>query len=142
MKTEEIHSSYTVEHGPNRRELAAKYPVKKYGTRQEYVEALGRAKYALSPKGAGWDCQRHYEILGRCVPLIEVGPDAPLHFQEMWRDGENCLTFDGSSAMIEDKIERLSPMEWNKIVECGFNEILDKYKASKVANNVLVKLGV
>ena len=140
-KSVEVHSSFTVAHGPNRRELAAAFPVEKCVTRAGYIEAINEARYVLSPKGAGWDCQRHYEILGRAVPIIEVGPDAPVHFQKMWRDGENCLTFDGKPGTIVDKIAATDSKQWDQMVQCGYEELFDKYLATSVALRVLEMVG-
>lgn len=141
-KKTEIHSSFTVQHGPNRRELAAAFPVEMYPTRRAYIEAINESKYVLSPMGAGYDCQRHYEILGRAVPIIEVNEDAPRHFQEMWRDGENCLTFWKDPAIIRDKIAATTKSQWDDMVACGYEEIHNKYTASAVAWDLLVKAGV
>ena len=141
-KKVEVHSSFTVEHGPNRRRLAATWPVEKHRTRAEYVSALNEARFVLSPKGAGWDCQRHYEILGRAVPVIEVNDDAPAHFKEMWRDGENCLTFWEDPAIIQDKIAAVTPRQWDDMVMCGYKELYDKYLATAVAWTVLERAGV
>ena len=141
-KSVEIHSSFQVEHGPNRRALAAKYPVTIYPTRKEYIYAINESRYVLSPKGAGWDCQRHYEILGRAVPIIEVTKDAPLHFQKMWVDGENCLTYDGDPAIIKEKVKSIGSVQWDLMVQRGFEELMDSYLASRVAEDLLKRSGV
>jgi len=137
-----IHSSFTIEHGVNRSELARHYPVKKYSNRIDYFGALSNSQYVLSPKGAGWDCQRHYEILGRSVPIIEVADDAPLHFISMWRDGENCITFNGDHKMIEDKIADITAKQWEDIVMQGYKEIHELYTCSAVVKKMLKDAGV
>ena len=141
-KPVEVHSSFTVMHGPNRGRLSAEWPVRKYHTREKYLVELNKSKYVLSPMGAGWDCQRHYEILGRAVPIIEVRPDAPTHFINMWRDGENCLTFDGNADIIKEKIAEVDSHQWDRMIRTGYDELIEQYTASAVAKDLLKRAGV
>jgi hypothetical protein len=42
----------------------------------EYMRALGRSRFIISPEGNGVDCHRHYEaILMGAVPIIEDSPE-------------------------------------------------------------------
>ncbi len=42
-----------------------------YKNEKDYYNGYGESKYAFTMKKAGWDCLRHYEILGNgCLPIF------------------------------------------------------------------------
>jgi len=68
----------------------------------QYWSLLDSAKIAISLRGAGWDCVRHWEILSRqnCLLMLEADPrikmsDPPLV------DGVHCAMFRRPSELVE-----------------------------------------
>ena len=98
-RTKRYHASF----GPTstvRQQLAATYPPQySFLTWQDYVGDIKQSWFAISPKGAGYDCQRHYEILGQAVLCIFMDEGAPPLLRKCFRDGHNCLTF--SNGIVE-----------------------------------------
>jgi hypothetical protein len=54
-----------------------------YNNEQDYYNGYAKSLFAITTKKGGWDCMRHYEILGnRCIPLfidIKNCPSKTLH---------------------------------------------------------------
>jgi hypothetical protein len=49
-----------------------------FKTEAEYYQDYQFSKYAITTKKAGWDCLRHYEIMGNsCIPLFQDIQHAP-----------------------------------------------------------------
>jgi hypothetical protein len=49
-----------------------------FKTESEYYQDYQFSKYAITTKKAGWDCLRHYEIMGNsCIPLFQDIQHAP-----------------------------------------------------------------
>jgi hypothetical protein len=49
-----------------------------YNTENDYYEGYRTALYGLTHKKSGWDCMRHYEILGNgCIPYFPDINDCP-----------------------------------------------------------------
>jgi len=49
-----------------------------YDNEDDYNTMYQRSKFAITKKKYGWDCLRHYEILGnKCVPLFENLENCP-----------------------------------------------------------------
>lgn len=54
-----------------------------YSTEEEYFQDYRDSKYAITLKKAGWDCLRHYEIMGNgCVPIFLDIEDCPQRTME------------------------------------------------------------
>lgn len=55
-----------------------------YNNEQDYYNDYKEARFAITTRKAGWDCMRHYEILGNgCIPLfydIDKCPDETLTY--------------------------------------------------------------
>ena len=42
-----------------------------FKTEEEYYNEYRSSQFAVSPRKAGWDCMRHWEIIANmCVPII------------------------------------------------------------------------
>src|SRR5438132_1637275 len=48
----------------------------------EYLTDIKQSWFAISPKGAGYDCQRHYEILGNSVLCVFLDANAAALLRE------------------------------------------------------------
>jgi hypothetical protein len=104
-RVKRMHASF----GPTsemRRQLADKYPPEyTFTTWTDYRNDIRQSWFALSPKGVGYDCQRHYEILGQAVLCIHLDAGAPFALRKFFVDGENCLVF-SSTAELERKVDQ------------------------------------
>lgn len=51
-----------------------------YNTEEEYYNNYRIAKFGITRKKSGWDCMRHYEILGNyCIPFFENLEECPAY---------------------------------------------------------------
>jgi hypothetical protein len=49
-----------------------------YNTEEEYYQNYQNSRFAITSKKGGWDCLRHYEIIGNgCIPIFENIKDCP-----------------------------------------------------------------
>ena len=66
----------------------------------KYYEALGNAKFAWSPLGAGPSCGRTYEAYAAgCIPLIQKYP-SDMEQIVKFTDGENCIIWETAEGLI------------------------------------------
>jgi hypothetical protein len=76
----------------------------KFKTEKEYYEEYQSSKFAITCQKAGWDCLRHYEIIGNgCIPLFHRVENAPpgtlsmlprrllLQIRTMWENNQEYL---------------------------------------------------
>ena len=76
----------------------------KFKTEKEYYEEYQSSKFAITCQKAGWDCLRHYEIIGNgCIPLFHRVENAPpgtismlprrllLQIRTMWENNQDFL---------------------------------------------------
>jgi hypothetical protein len=60
-------------------------PGKKFETEQEYYKQYSKALFGYTMKKAGWDCLRHYEILGAgALPYFENIEEKPETIMSTW----------------------------------------------------------
>jgi hypothetical protein len=78
-KTTKVFASFIRRHNPKR----ASIPSGGILPYQDYLRALGRSKYVLSPDGDHPDCHRHYEAIGMgAIPITELDPFLYRHLKE------------------------------------------------------------
>ncbi len=93
-RTQPVHASFRVQTNTFRGELAKLYPPHVgFATWQEYQHDIKQSWFGISPRGAGYDCQRHYEILGQAVLCLYMDDEAPWLLRRSFVDGDNCLLF-------------------------------------------------
>lgn len=76
----------------------------KFKTEKEYYEEYQSSRFAITCQKAGWDCLRHYEIIGNgCIPLFHRVENAPpgtismlprrlfLQIRTMWENNRDYL---------------------------------------------------
>lgn len=76
----------------------------KFKTEKEYYEEYQSSRFAITCQKAGWDCLRHYEIIGNgCIPLFHRVENAPpgtismlprrllLQIRTMWENNQDFL---------------------------------------------------
>jgi hypothetical protein len=133
-RTQQVHAAFRLT-SDVRRELAASFaPRDDFQTWREYQADIRRSWFAISPRGAGYDCQRHYEILGQAVLCVFLDAQAPYRLRQSFVDNDNCLSF-SSAAQLRDKIERCRQPQ--RLVERGRESLLSQHLASKRAAQVL-----
>lgn len=133
-KVKKCHASYTV-NSPIRRELQAHFPPDfSFSTWPEYLLDIKQAWFGLSPKGAGYDCQRHYEIFGQAVLCIYLDERAPRLLKGSFTDGVNCLVFRTVKELLE-KMERCR--EPGRLIEAARADLKRRHLASRRAEAVL-----
>ncbi len=100
----------------------------------EYMLDIKKSWFGISPKGAGYDCQRHYEILGNAVLCIYLDAKAPRILREEFLDGINCLTFDSLDS-LKRKID--SCKNPGSLIRSGRKSLLEKHLSSCRAKQLL-----
>lgn len=66
-------------------EYSPQNPGGRFETEQEYYKQYSRALFGYTMKKAGWDCLRHYEILGAgCLPYFEDIENKPETIMSTW----------------------------------------------------------
>lgn len=137
-KTKEHHASFRV-HSPLRREIARRFPPDfSFATWKDYLFDIKDSWFGISPKGEGYDCQRHYEILGHAVLCIYMDRFAPPGMKRAFLDGVNCLHF-SSPGELESKIASCRNRE--ALIAAGRNDLKEKHLASRRAAEFLSVLG-
>src|SRR4030065_636081 len=133
-KTKEHHASFRV-HGPLRREIARRFPPDfSFATWEEYLSDIKGSWFGISPKGEGYDCQRHYEILGHAVLCVYMDRFTPPGMKRAFLHGVNCLHF-SSSDELAGKIASCRSKE--ELIQAGRNDLKGKHLASRRAAEVL-----
>jgi hypothetical protein len=132
-KTKLIHASFSLYPGL-RQEIADMYGSRLIDDWTEYMHDIKRSWFGISPKGAGYDCQRHYEILGNAVLCMYSDRNAPRILREQFVDGDTCLTF-GSLKELKYKIEHCSDRE--RLLHNGRAALLEKHLSSKRAEQLM-----
>lgn len=133
-KGKKYHASFMV-NSPVRRELEARFqPFYQFSTWKEYLQDIKESWFGISPKGAGYDCQRHYEIFGQAVLCIYLDKSAPRFLQEAFIDGVNCLTFQTVHELVE-KMEGCS--DPRRLIAAARADLKRRHLASKRAESVL-----
>jgi hypothetical protein len=128
------HASFRMTSGI-RRELAAAFPPQyTFSSWREYQRDIKQSWFAISPRGGGYDCQRHYEILGQAVLCLFVDAQAPWLMRESFRDGDNCLTF-ASVAELQAKIAACTDPQ--RLIDRGRADLERRHLASRRARDVL-----
>ncbi len=90
--------------------------------------------FAISPKGAGYDCQRHYEILGQAVLCIFMDEGAPPLLRKCFRDGHNCLTFSNAEELRRKMDQCADP---GRLIEQAREDLLSTHLASRRAEELV-----
>jgi len=128
------HASYRLT-SDIRRELAGPFPpAYSFSTWADYQRDIKQSWFAISPRGGGYDCQRHYEILGQAVLCLYLDAQAPWQLRERFRDGDNCLTF-ASVAELEAKIAACG--EPQRLIDRGREDLERHHLAAQRAREVL-----
>ena len=121
-----------------RERLAATFPPQySFQTWREYLADIKQSWFAISPRGAGYDCQRHYEILGHAVLCIFLDEGAPRLLRERFVDDHNCLVF-GSVEELVAKMDRC--VEPQRLIDQARADLLNHHLASKRAEQVLATI--
>jgi glycosyl transferase family 1 len=128
------HASFRPTSDIRRRLAEVLTPRYSFATWREYVTDIKESWFAVSPRGAGYDCQRHYEILGNAVLCIFLDGGAPAALRESFVDGENCLAFTGVDDLVR-KVEACS--DPGRLIERGRRDLVDRHLATRRAEQVL-----
>ncbi len=133
-RTKSWHASFRL-NSDIRREVARRFPPQYlFQSWDEYLADVKQSWFALSPKGAGYDCQRHYEVLGQAVLCIYMDASAPWLLRQSFTDNRNCLTFKSVPELV-DKIERCTDPE--RLIEQAHTDLAQFHLASKRAEQLL-----
>lgn len=132
-KNQKVHASFSVYPGL-RQEIAGVYGSRLFNDWHAYMQDIKRSWFGISPKGEGYDCQRHYEILGNAVLCIYQDSSTPRILKEAFVDGVNCLTF-SSVDELRTKIERCTDPEL--LLRNGKQALLDKHLSSRRAQQMI-----
>jgi hypothetical protein len=118
-----------------RRQLGVPFPPQySFSSWRDYQRDIKQSWFAVSPRGGGYDCQRHYEILGQAVLCLYLDAGAPWLLRESFRDGDNCLTF-ASVAELEAKIAACADPQ--RLIDRGRRDLEQHHLASRRARDVL-----
>jgi hypothetical protein len=102
-----------------------------FNTEQEYYNNYKTAKFGLTQKRGGWDCMRHYEILGNyCIPLF-TDPDF-----------NSCPAYTMTSFPKQDVIEVNKKFNNKSLSDNEYYEYLNKlfeYTKTNLTTTVLAK---
>lgn len=132
-KSKLIHASFSVYPGI-RSEIASMYPSEIIDNWRQYMIDIKRSWFGISPMGAGYDCQRHYEILGNAVLCIYLDRNAPKLLRDEFVDGVNCLTF-GSGDELKRKIDACkTPLD---LIEKGRHALITRHLSSCRAKKLI-----
>jgi len=135
-KTKLTHASFSVMPGL-RQQIADVYGCQYIDDWKEYIRDINSSWYGISPKGAGYDCMRHYEILGRAVLCIYLDPGAPRILREAFIDGVNCLVF---RSVDELKFKIGTCADPQRLLDQGRRSLLTNHLATQRAEQVLKTL--
>jgi hypothetical protein len=133
-RRKQYHSSFRLT-SDIRRSLGSMFPPSySFRTWQDYLRDIKEAWFALSPKGAGYDCQRHYEILGQAVLCLFMDDGAPWLMKQCFVDNRNCLTF-ASVPELADKIARCRDPQ--RLIDQARTDALELHLGSRRAAQLL-----
>jgi hypothetical protein len=132
-KIKKVHSSFSVYPGL-RSDIAADYPSVIIEKWHDYIQDIKRSWFAISPKGAGYDCQRHYEIMGNAVLCIYLDAQAPKIMQDEFVNGINCLTFSTAAELVK-KINECADAQ--ELILRGRDALLKRHLSSCRAKQLL-----
>jgi len=135
-KIKEIHASFSIYPGI-REEISQFYPTAMFSQWHDYMNDVKKSWFGVSPKGAGYDCQRHYEILGNAILCIYIDHGAPRILKESFIDNVNCLIFQ-SVDELRGKI--ISCRNRESLIERGRNDLRKYHLSSVRALQILDKL--
>ena len=135
-KTQKIHASFSVYPGL-RQEISDAYGSRLFDDWNEYMQDIKRSWFGISPKGEGYDCQRHYEILGNAVLCIYRDSSTPRILKEAFVDGVNCLTF-SSLSQLRTKIEQCTDPVL--LLDNGKRALREKHLSSRRAQQFMERI--
>ena len=127
------HASFSLSPGL-RQEISDLYGSRLIHDWREYILDIKQSWFAISPKGAGYDCQRHYEILGNAVLCIYLNSRAPRILREQFVDGINCLTFNSINE-LKHKIDSCKNPEM--LIERGRQSLHEHHLSNCRAKQLL-----
>jgi hypothetical protein len=136
-RTKRYHASF-LPTSEIRERLAATFPPQySFETWGEYLADIKQSWFAISPKGAGYDCQRHYEILGHAVLCIFMDERTPRLLRECFVDNHNCLTFTTPEELVTKMDHCAEPQ---RLIEQARADLVARHLASKRAEEVLATI--
>ena len=100
---------------------------------KSYYEDYQRSYYGVTMKKAGWDCMRHYEILGNyCIPWFIDLEQCPI----------NTLVAFPKELIFEAKelVNRFDEIQYYAILDAIFNHTKEKLTTKSLAEYVLSKI--
>lgn len=105
-----------------------------YSTEKEYYSGYNDARMAITVKKAGWDCMRHYEIIGNgCLPLFLDIADCPKFTM-------TTLRKDLFLEILKEYYSRVSPtVIYAKYQENFFKEFLINCTTLSLAKKIIDK---
>jgi hypothetical protein len=133
-RVKRFHASFRPTSDIRRRLSEVMTPRYSFATWREYVRDIKESWFAVSPRGAGYDCQRHYEIMGNAVLCIFLDDGAPAMLRDSFVDGENCLTFSGVDELLR-KVETCRDAQ--SLIDRARRDLTDRHLATKRAEQVL-----
>jgi hypothetical protein len=104
-----------------------------FKSEQSYYEDYQRSYYGVTMKKAGWDCMRHYEILGNyCIPYFIGLEDCP----------QNTLANLPKELLIEGKklVNNFDEQKYFSILNDVFNYTKSNLTTKNIANYILSKI--
>jgi hypothetical protein len=101
-----------------------------YNTEEEYYAEYQKSYFAITIKKAGWDCMRHYEILGNyCMPYFIGLEDCP----------KNTLANFPKELLLEAKniAENFEEQKYFSILDDVFNYTKNHLTTKNLANYII-----
>ena len=135
-KVKLTHASFSVYPGL-RQEIADAYGSRLFSDWHEYMLDIKRSWFGISPKGAGYDCQRHYEIFGNAVLCIYLDESAPRILKEQFVDGVNCVAF-STIHELKQKIDSCPNRE--ELLSNGRRALVQCHISSRRAEQLIGKV--
>lgn len=135
-RTEEVFMSMSI-YGEVRKEFAYHFENKKYYNKEDYFNAIRKAKYGLSIYGEGYNCQRDPELGGNTL-LCKYKHPKWIYDETSYRDGVNCIEFSNYDELIY-KINYYNnhPDEYNELLKKCYIHTLSYYTMDGQARRLL-----
>lgn len=135
-RSEEVFMSMSI-YGDVRKEFAHHFENKKFANKDDYFNAIRKAKYGISIYGEGYNCQRDPELGGNTL-LCKYKHPKWVYDETSYRDGVNCIEFSSYDELMK-KIEYFNshPEEYNKLLKACYIHTIKYYTMDGQARRLL-----
>ena len=118
-----------------------------YNTEKEYYKQYSKSLFGFTKKKAGWDCMRHYEILGAgIVPYFEDIESKPSSIMQTWpvelQIRANQLYDRLNESYPDNNISKLSDEEFREWrgIQMKFQNWFENYGMTNIYSTILKKV--